>query len=188
MYYLCYCFALEFLSLIRTQCIREQSVYMMKNVSAPRSSVELGVGLNDPCGCLQLRILYDSATNYQVGKTIGYRHSQGHRETKQLFGSAYRQLTTCSFHKALQRRFWGNIITSQKQWRNSSEVWLSEEQTRSYLKISRDCHRGMLKAEIDLDSEIIEMVDRVCKKVMKDFEREDRRLVFDWGYSYNVLA
>lgn len=23
------------------------------------------------------------------------------------------------------------------------------------------------------------MVDRVCKKVMKDFEREDRRLVFD---------
>lgn len=23
------------------------------------------------------------------------------------------------------------------------------------------------------------MVDRVCKKVMKDFEREDRRLIFD---------
>lgn len=37
----------------------------------------------------------------------------------------------------------------------------------------------MLKAEINRDSEMIEMVDRVCKKVMKDFEREDRRLVFD---------
>lgn len=59
------------------------------------------------------------------------------------------------------------------------QAWLSEEQTHSYLKISRDCHRGMLKAEIDLDSEMIEMVDRVCKKVMKDFEREDRRLVLD---------
>lgn len=51
--------------------------------------------------------------------------------------------------------------------------------TYSYLTIDRDCHQRMLKAEIDLD--LIEMVDRVCRKVMKDFESEDRRLVFDEG-------
>lgn len=39
----------------------------------------------------------------------------------------------------------------------------------------------MLKVEIDLDWEMIEMVDRVCRQVMKDFESEDRRLVFDEG-------
>ena len=53
--------------------------------------------------------------------------------------------------------------------------------TYSYLTISRDCHQRMLKAEIDLDWEMIEMVDRVCRQVMMDFESEDRRLVFDEG-------
>lgn len=37
----------------------------------------------------------------------------------------------------------------------------------------------MLKAEIDLDWEMIEMVDRACRRVMKDFESEDRSLVFE---------
>jgi len=37
----------------------------------------------------------------------------------------------------------------------------------------------MLKEEIDLDWEMIEMADMVCRPVMKDFESKDRRLVFE---------
>lgn len=39
----------------------------------------------------------------------------------------------------------------------------------------------MLEAEIDLDQEMIEMGDKVCWQIMKDFEGEDRRLVFNEG-------
>lgn len=39
----------------------------------------------------------------------------------------------------------------------------------------------MLEAEIGLDWEMIEMGDKVCWEIMKDFEGKDRRLVFDEG-------
>lgn len=66
-----------------------------------------------------------------------------------------------------------------KQWRTAHKHDCQNSRSilsYSYLKISRDCHQRMVKAEIDLDWEMIEMVD-----VMKDFESEDRRLVFDEG-------
>lgn len=39
----------------------------------------------------------------------------------------------------------------------------------------------MLEAEISLDQEVIEIGDKVCWQIMKDFEGEDRSLVFDEG-------
>lgn len=64
---------------------------------------------------------------------------------------------------------------------NSSQAWLPEYQTHSYLAAGRDCHQRMLETEIDLDQEMFEMGDKVCWQVMKDLEIEDRRPVFDEG-------
>lgn len=64
---------------------------------------------------------------------------------------------------------------------SSPPAGLSEHQTHSYLTTGRGCRQRTLEAEIGLDQEVIEMGDKVCWQIMKDFEGEDRRLVFNEG-------
>lgn len=112
----------------------------------------------------------------ELGKTVGSKHLEGHRETKQ-FGLAYRQLSTAPFmrHYKVVKEY-NNFVEAVE---NSPQAWLSEYQTHSYLTFGRDCHQRMLEAETGLDREMIEMGDKVCWQIMQDFEGEDRRLVFE---------
>lgn len=93
MCYLYYCFTFESLPLSRTQCTRNMLMYM-KALCTPRI---INYGIGEDCWVEALR------------------GAQGN----QAVWISIQTTEHCSFHEALQRKLWRNIITLWKQWRTA---------------------------------------------------------------------